>query len=96
MRLAAAIVTPRGKAALSEVWSHKPAMRLDGALSFDTMTKSTYGRKDLTEGLFMALEAESMVMVGSMVAGRQAWCWGKGLHPQAANKKGKTGGAMSI
>lgn len=61
------------------------------------MTKSTYGRKELTEGLLMALEAESMIiMVVSMAAGRQVWCWGKGLHPQAADKKGKTGGGMSF
>lgn len=61
------------------------------------MTKSTYGREDLTEGLCMALEAESMIiMVRSMATGRQAWCLGKGLHPQAADKKGKTGGGMSF
>lgn len=40
------------------------------------MTKSIYRRKDLIGGLIMALEAESMlIMVGSMVAGRQEWCW---------------------
>jgi hypothetical protein len=45
------------------------------------MTKSPYRTKDLIRGLLMASEAESMlIMVGSTVAGRQAWCWGKSLH----------------
>lgn len=63
------------------------------------MTKSTYRTKDLTRGLLMALEGESLIiMVRSRVAGRQAWCWGKGLHldPPAADKKEKTGPSMNF
>lgn len=43
------------------------------------MTKVTYKRKHLTRCLLTGSKNEGMtIMMESMVAGRQAWCWRRG------------------
>ena len=46
-----------------------------GVLLLNHCAKATYRKKHLVRGFLTLLEDESMtVMVGSMAAGRQAWC----------------------
>jgi hypothetical protein len=45
-------------------------------LGRDSMAKTAYRRKHFIKGLFIVSEGDSMtIMLGSMAASRQTWCW---------------------